>query len=538
MQQRIVENSSFVSVFPLGNGLRVVEQYELQPKLLLLDHGGTFLRQFGSSLACPVVVGTYNEYVALRISCIESDEILLFHVTDHDDVLVTRIAIPRRTISLGVIGNRNAKPSVVTYLDNCLYFSEGDAFDANFVIPQLFHVAHAGIVFDAEVFITGENEYGAPFLERYGLGGVKFGRLALPAGCVQTVPTADQQFVGAFASNGGHIDAILIIDSAGKILRKTEIAPAWLIGSRVVNGLATFVLSRKARRIHLLVGSDMCIQTTNFAPLEVLSTRVLVASNDMPLQGEAREEVFEKPDGTNLHVVSRHPEIANGVVVISLHGGPYAASLLDMHSQLSSAILEDGSMVLEPNLAGSVGYGDDHLIALDIEYLRQGIISDIHFLVNKMRRRGTKKIILMGESFGAYLAAKAGLVLGSSIISGIVLINGFFDPQSEVELDPQTEILMRRFFSRSEPDGGLPSSGSLIPLINLNSASILIIYSERDDRVAPSQSLEFHQKALMAGVSTSVVMVREATHKDWGVDGITKRNQAIVAFIRAVSVEQ
>ena len=93
-------------------------------------------------------------------------------------------------------------------------------------------------------------------------------------------------------------------------------------------------------------------------------------------------------------------------VLIDIHGGPEAQSLVRFGGRANLLTNELGVAVLYPNVRGSTGYGKT-FVSLDNGRLREDAVKDIGALLDWIATRpdlDPKRIVVTGGSYGGYMA--------------------------------------------------------------------------------------------------------------------------------------
>lgn len=107
-----------------------------------------------------------------------------------------------------------------------------------------------------------------------------------------------------------------------------------------------------------------------------------------------------------------------GVVLVDVHGGPHLQQYRRWEV-LASVMNEAGIDVISPNYRGSEGYGYRFERASDLQTQVKDIIAACKYA---RAMHGKSKVILMGTSYGALLAAAVGNS-GEEDVAGVVLVS-------------------------------------------------------------------------------------------------------------------
>ena len=116
------------------------------------------------------------------------------------------------------------------------------------------------------------------------------------------------------------------------------------------------------------------------------------------------------------------PKSANKGVIYYLHGGPYSrwTYQFNLYCNLLS---NHGFKIICPNYRGSIGYGRKYRDIINKHWGEYDLID----IVNIVKEENYKFNIIIGESYGAFLALRLA-IFHSEIISKCCLISGFISP--------------------------------------------------------------------------------------------------------------
>jgi len=115
-------------------------------------------------------------------------------------------------------------------------------------------------------------------------------------------------------------------------------------------------------------------------------------------------------------------------VLVSLHGGPTAQDRIVFRGRSNYLLNELGVAIIYPNVRGSTGYGRPFEQA-DDGTKREGAIKDVGALLDWIGTRpelDKNKVVLLGVSYGAWLALEAGIYYNDRI-AGIIEGAGITD---------------------------------------------------------------------------------------------------------------
>jgi dipeptidyl aminopeptidase/acylaminoacyl peptidase len=129
---------------------------------------------------------------------------------------------------------------------------------------------------------------------------------------------------------------------------------------------------------------------------------------------------------------------ANGEgAVISLHGGPMQQEGPAMNATYQ-AMVAAGITVFAPNIRGSSGFGK-RFMSLDDGPLRLDAIADVKAAADWLRAEGAKRIGVMGESYGGWLALETA-TRHPELFAAIVDSYGMTDLKAMIEVLTEADV--------------------------------------------------------------------------------------------------
>lgn len=206
---------------------------------------------------------------------------------------------------------------------------------------------------------------------------------------------------------------------------------------------------------------------------------------------------------------------------IWLHGGPQRQTSVGYHPYLSYAVYdellerfaESGAYVLKLDYTGSWGYGKDFIEDL---HLNIGIkdIADINRAIDEMKKEyGVKKVYLIGNSYGGYLALK-GIAELPQKVDGAVSINGVSNWYSLISRIPSSPF--STLFEGAPDQHNLKSYFSSEVFTGLvehvRDQPIVVVYGERDSTVPVWQSTEYIEFAKEKGKHITTLALPSEDH--------------------------
>jgi alpha-beta hydrolase superfamily lysophospholipase len=173
------------------------------------------------------------------------------------------------------------------------------------------------------------------------------------------------------------------------------------------------------------------------------------------------------------------PRVARHVVV-ALHGGPVEAWRA-RHDPLLHALGSAGVAVVAPNVRGSSGYGAHHIRAIvgrwggpDLDDVVR-VVAD----VRAARGPGLPDPVLLGTSYGAWLAVLAAAELGPDV-RGCVALAPFISGARLLADGGPVSVLVRRLGGQDSPDLCDKAAQVRCP--------VLLVHGAHDDVVPPAHS--------------------------------------------------
>jgi dipeptidyl aminopeptidase/acylaminoacyl peptidase len=196
---------------------------------------------------------------------------------------------------------------------------------------------------------------------------------------------------------------------------------------------------------------------------------------------EPTHEAIAAFDGTKLHALVYRPSQPHGVV-IELHGGP-EDRFTPVYSPLAQALVARGYVVIQPNVRGSSGYGAA-FAALDDGRRREDAVRDVGSVLEWARRIDAQPAVVIGTSYGGYLALAALAAYPDRLRAGVV-ISGIPDLVDFLAHTAAYRADERRAEYGDERD---PPTREFLAHISPRAAAIraplLVAHGQRDPRVA------------------------------------------------------
>jgi dipeptidyl aminopeptidase/acylaminoacyl peptidase len=192
-------------------------------------------------------------------------------------------------------------------------------------------------------------------------------------------------------------------------------------------------------------------------------------------------------------------------VVVALHGGPFAAWRSAYHP-LFNALAAEGVAVVAPNIRGSLGYGRAHAHAIrdrwgDVD--AADVRAVCHWLAG---RRDPKAMppVLVGESYGAYLAVLVAASSAPGTVSGCAAMSGFTSGARVAGLGSAVSQLVLRFGGHTCPD--------LLVLAAAVPVPVLLLHGDLDEVVPVRESVDLAAALAAGGVPVRLVRDQVGGH--------------------------
>lgn len=200
--------------------------------------------------------------------------------------------------------------------------------------------------------------------------------------------------------------------------------------------------------------------------------------------------------------------------IIWLHGGPYRMSGMNRHSYGSYAIfdwmLEEaraaGTAVFKADYPGSFGFGSEYGNGLS-ESIGYNDVHNIERTIDYLRKKGHKRFVIMGTSYGGYLAAKYAATL-PKYIDHAIAIAPVTDWRKLINDVSPTFFELHFKGIPQEANNFLYERASVLNDLSKSSAPITLIQGDKDDMVPYSQSLYLIAESAKRNKGASIDMIR------------------------------
>lgn len=189
-------------------------------------------------------------------------------------------------------------------------------------------------------------------------------------------------------------------------------------------------------------------------------------------------------------------------LIIWLHGGPHRQTSLGYHPYFSYGVYdslleklrENGAVIIKIDYPGSFGYGRNFAEILKSNIGKIDVDAIIEITQEIKKEIKIKKIYLIGNSYGGYLALKT-LYEMPNLFSGAISINGVIDWKSLISNNPYSIFRIHFNGSPNKKNLKLYNQANLFfKKERLKGKDILLIYGEKDTTVPYKQNLIFKEK--------------------------------------------
>ncbi|MBA4118024.1 MAG: hypothetical protein C0514_03910 [Candidatus Puniceispirillum sp.] len=246
--------------------------------------------------------------------------------------------------------------------------------------------------------------------------------------------------------------------------------------------------------------------------------------HDMPMTHV--QTLASSVDGVTTYTHLYTPEMSapSTPLLVNLHGGPYAQDTVEYGLDLSSA-LTYGYSVANINYRGSLGRGK---VFQDLIHGDQGggevadVAEAITHMLATQPHLDREKVVVMGHSYGAYLATMLDIKY-PGLAKGIIAIGGVYDWTKRLESQARFVDAARV----AEEEVGL----RLSPMTHahMTHAPMLLIHGTQDDICAAEDATIFAKNLEEAGKKVSLVTL-ETDHFYEEAEAQQRVMQSILAF--------
>lgn len=217
-----------------------------------------------------------------------------------------------------------------------------------------------------------------------------------------------------------------------------------------------------------------------------------------------------------------------------LHGGPGVACD-HPRDHWTECLLDAGYHVFQPDLPGSVGYGDALVCSLRGEALVRSVHDDVATAARVFADECSTpvgEISLFGESLGGYLALFAGMKTCDWRPRCVIVLNGFGDLLFDYErsTDATRELMVELIGSPAE-DNLRYLLASASTWAHDDVPRVLLISCVNDTNVFPCNSDRMHSLLKQATHPAEIVMLSQSTHNSFSPEDREVARNVVRAFL-------
>lgn len=238
-------------------------------------------------------------------------------------------------------------------------------------------------------------------------------------------------------------------------------------------------------------------------------------------------EAYPARDGTPIPVFVREPKSCARPcpVIVSFHGGPEGQSQPGF-SPTSQLYLDEGFILVEPNVRGSDGYGKAWFHA-DDGAKRLDVISDISDAARWARRRfaaggAAPKVGVMGGSYGGYSTLMAMTYFAGDYDAGAEIVGMSSLVTFLKNTAPYRRILRESEYGSLEKDLDALVKLSPTTYIDRLKAPLLLVQGASDPRVPVGEAVQFYEALKARGVDSELLVFSDEGH------GVQKRENQVL----------
>jgi dipeptidyl aminopeptidase/acylaminoacyl peptidase len=327
-------------------------------------------------------------------------------------------------------------------------------------------------------------------------------------------------------------DELRLIDSAGATVTLPNKVPA---GS--VNGVAFHDTRDELAMVVNSVQGPAQIHSLDLSAGSTTTWTTPLGTAGLNLQNLPEQQIvrWQSFDGRTISgILSLPPARFTGPrpVVMQVHGGPEAQAKQGWQGRYNHLVQELGVAVLEPNVRGSSGYGKTFL-ALDNGRRREDSVKDMDAAISWMAtqpRLDAKRVLVVGGSYGGYMALAASTVLAQRI-AGAVSSVGISNFVSFLENTETYRRDLRRAEYGDERDPAMRAFlQSISPLNHVDKISkpLLVVQGKNDPRVPYTESEQIVRGLQGRGVPVWYMLADNEGH------GFARRENADYYFATLV----
>lgn len=249
---------------------------------------------------------------------------------------------------------------------------------------------------------------------------------------------------------------------------------------------------------------------------------------------------FKSFDGLNIpafiYLPKDHKDRKDIPVIVNIHGGPESQYIPSFNSLIQYFVYH-GYAVMAPNIRGSSGYGKRYLALDDVEKRMDSIkdLASLHEYIKLAPELDSKKVVLMGGSYGGYMTL-CGSVFYPELWAGGISIVGISNLVTFLE---NTAVYRRSIreteYGSLDKDRDLLNSISPINYIENIKAPLLIIHGANDPRVPISEAQQLVDKLKSLDREVEFLVYSDEGH---GLSKLKNRLDAypkVIKFLEKIS---
>ncbi|MEM2223951.1 MAG: alpha/beta fold hydrolase [Acidilobaceae archaeon] len=284
----------------------------------------------------------------------------------------------------------------------------------------------------------------------------------------------------------------------------------------------------------LSVDKDMIayIKSSSTTPsMLVVDGKIVIDTTPRELRGRlvgVHIVSYHSFDGLPIEAVVFKPTEWNRDTVIYIHGGP-DAHIYDTWCSLCQLLALHGYIVIAPNYRGSTGYGR-RFLHLNDKDLGGGDLRDIIEAWRLAKNMGSRKVYVLGASYGGYLTALA-LVKEPEIWDGGVAIVGFYNWYTEYE----READYLKSYDAIKMNPNLFYDRSPIFHIDKVKSPILLIHGANDPRCPVYEVEQLVEKLRVYGKKYKIKIYEDEGHSIRKEVNRIDMYRRIVSFLNEIS---
>ncbi|MDQ3150317.1 MAG: alpha/beta fold hydrolase [Actinomycetota bacterium] len=202
-------------------------------------------------------------------------------------------------------------------------------------------------------------------------------------------------------------------------------------------------------------------------------------------------------------------------LVLALHGGPLSNWRLDF-DPLFQAFAAAGVAVVAPNQRGSTGYGREHMRAVLGAWGGPDLDDVVHLghdLVEFRARRGLRSPVILGASYGAFLALLAA-ARAPQLWSACVAVAPFLSGPQLYDNSPPWVAQRLEVLGALTPVTDAIGPRDVQRLCSAIAAPLLVLHGAEDEVIPVEQSRTLRRQLLNAGREEGVDFVYREVHGD------------------------